>query len=53
MLLWAFEISENPKSPINVMGVKDGALAHPQPFSVLFKPRIDNLRGKLSAYHGD
>ena len=50
LTLWAFEISEDPAHPIDTMGIKDGALAHPCPFVVRFKPRISNLREKILSH---
>ena len=50
LALWAFEISEDPKHPIDTLAIKDGALAHPQPFVARFKPRIENLREKIQAF---
>ncbi|KAI0633734.1 cytochrome P450 [Trametes polyzona] len=51
LTFWAFEISEDPAHPIDTMAIKDGALAHPYPFVVRFKPRIENLREKILAHH--
>ncbi|KAI0720580.1 cytochrome P450 [Cerioporus squamosus] len=50
LVLWAFEISEDPKHPINTLGIMDGALAHPEPFVARFKPRVPNLRGKIASF---
>ncbi|KAI0770000.1 cytochrome P450 [Fomes fomentarius] len=50
LALWAFDISEDPKHPIDTLAIKDGALAHPQHFVARFKPRMENLRGKILAY---
>ncbi|OSC97213.1 cytochrome P450 [Trametes coccinea BRFM310] len=50
LTLWAFEISEDPAHPIDTLAIKDGALAHPYPFVVRFKPRISNLREKILAH---
>lgn len=50
LTLWAFDISEDPAHPIDTMAIKDGALAHPYPFVVRFKPRIANLREKILAH---
>ncbi|KAH9858577.1 cytochrome P450 [Lenzites betulinus] len=50
LTLWAFEISEDPAHPIDTMAIKDGALAHPFPFVVRFKPRIEKLREKIMAH---
>lgn len=44
MLLWAFDISEDPKRPIDDMAFTDAVNNHPQPFRVIFKPRLDNLK---------
>ncbi len=51
LTLWAFDISEDPSHPIDTMAIKDGALAHPYPFVVRFKPRIANLREKILAHN--
>lgn len=49
-MLWAFEISEDTAHPIDSLAIKDGALAHPYPFTVRFKPRISNLREVMATY---
>ncbi|KAJ3015441.1 hypothetical protein NUW54_g1049 [Trametes sanguinea] len=51
LTLWAFEIHEDPAHPIDTFAIKDGALAHPYPFVVRFKPRIPNLREKILAHN--
>nr|BED42995.1 cytochrome P450 monooxygenase [Trametes versicolor] len=51
LTLWAFDISEDPAHPIDTMAIKDGALAHPYPFVVRFRPRIANLREKILAHN--
>ncbi|KAI0335797.1 cytochrome P450 [Cubamyces sp. BRFM 1775] len=50
LMLWAFEITEDPARPIDTMAIKDGAIAHPYPFVARFKPRIANLREKVLAH---
>ncbi|TBU29936.1 cytochrome P450 [Dichomitus squalens] len=53
LVLWAFDISEDLAHPIDTMALKDGALAHPEPFTVKFKPRIAGLREKLASHRDD
>ncbi|PAV20692.1 cytochrome P450 [Pyrrhoderma noxium] len=43
-LLWAFNISEDPSSPIDSLAFTDTGNAHPLPFRVRFEPRIPNLQ---------
>lgn len=43
-LLWAFNISQDPSSPIDSLAFTDTANTHPLPFRVKFEPRIPNLR---------
>ena len=50
LMLWAFDISEDPAQPIDTMAIMDGGLAHPFPFTVRFKPRIANLREKILSH---
>ncbi|TFK93081.1 cytochrome P450 [Polyporus arcularius HHB13444] len=50
LVLWAFEISEDPKHPIDTLGIMDGALAHPEPFVARFKPRVPDLREKIALF---
>ena len=49
MLLWAFNIYEDPKAPINTMNFTDAFNARPLPFKAIFEPRIENLRDILEA----
>ena len=44
MLLWAFNIKQDPSSPIDTLAFTDVANTHPLPFKVKFEPRIHNLR---------
>ena len=53
LVLWAFEISEDPACPIDSMAIHDGALAHPEDFTVKFTPRISKLREMMEAYGED
>ncbi|THV06986.1 hypothetical protein K435DRAFT_789073 [Dendrothele bispora CBS 962.96] len=39
LLLWAFRISENPKSPIDTTAFTSTANVHPLPFGANFQPR--------------
>ena len=50
LTLWAFDISEDPKYPIDTMAIKDGALAHPEQFTARFRPRVSGLREKIISY---
>ena len=47
LVLWAFDIVEDPSSPIDTMGFSDGAVIRPSPFKVIFKPRVANLEPLL------
>lgn len=49
MLLWAFNISEDPQAPIDTMAFTDAVNSHPLPFSVIFKPRINRLKELLES----
>lgn len=44
LLLWAFDIHEDPIEPIDTMGFTDGSNVRPHPFKVTFAPRIEKLR---------
>ncbi|OBZ68871.1 O-methylsterigmatocystin oxidoreductase [Grifola frondosa] len=50
LVLWAFNILPDLHKPIDRMAFKDGPLAHPEPFTVQFNPRIDDLKKKVSLY---
>ncbi|KAI0660149.1 cytochrome P450 [Cubamyces menziesii] len=50
LMLWAFEISEDPAHPIDTMAMRDSAIAPPEPFVVRFKSRIMNLREKILSH---
>ncbi|THH11537.1 hypothetical protein EW145_g596 [Phellinidium pouzarii] len=43
-LLWAFNISQDPSSPIDPLAFTDTANAHPLPFRAKFEPRLQNLK---------
>ncbi|KAG1855932.1 cytochrome P450 [Suillus subluteus] len=40
-LFWAFRISEPKDAPIDRWAFEENVIAHPQPFSVVFLPRLD------------
>ncbi|KAJ7579273.1 cytochrome P450 [Mycena floridula] len=40
LILWAFNLSEDPKSPIDTLAFTESANAHPMPFQPIFKPRL-------------
>lgn len=44
LLLWAFNIREDPKVPIDTMGFTDSGTVRVLPFHVQFHPRIEHLR---------
>ncbi|KIP04789.1 hypothetical protein PHLGIDRAFT_31183 [Phlebiopsis gigantea 11061_1 CR5-6] len=50
LILWAFNISEDPSTPIDDMNFSDTANVRPGPFKAVFTPRIDGLR-KLVESH--
>lgn len=43
LLLWAFNISQDPLHPIDTMGFSDGQSIRPSPFMVNFEPRMANV----------
>ncbi|KAI0792853.1 cytochrome P450 [Abortiporus biennis] len=43
MLLWAFDIAEDPSAPINTMNFTDTANVQVSPFKVKLDPRIEDL----------
>ncbi len=44
MILWAFNISQDPSAPIDTLAFTDTANTHPLPFKVKFEPRVQGLR---------
>lgn len=40
LVLWAFNLSQDPKAPIDPLAFTESANAHPRPFSVIFEPRL-------------
>lgn len=44
MILWAFNISQDPSVPIDTLAFTDTANTHPLPFKVKFEPRVQGLR---------
>lgn len=40
LLQWAFDITPDPKYPIDELAFTESANAHPQPFRVRFEPRL-------------
>jgi len=43
-ILWAFDISQDPKFPIDSLAFTDTTNSHPLPFKVNFEARINNLK---------
>jgi cytochrome P450 len=54
LLQWAFDIKQDPSSPINAMNFTNSALTRPHPFSAIFEPRAartaDGIRELLENY---
>jgi hypothetical protein len=48
--LWAFQISQEPSAPIDVLAFTDTMNTHPLPFRVRFEPRMreEELVGVLA-----
>jgi hypothetical protein len=40
LVLWAFNISPDPKKPIDTYAFTESANAHPMPFNIVFTPRV-------------
>ncbi|KAF9069856.1 cytochrome P450 [Rhodocollybia butyracea] len=40
LVLWAFNISSDPKKPIDTYAFTESANAHPMPFNIVFTPRV-------------
>ncbi|CAL1703574.1 unnamed protein product [Somion occarium] len=49
LIFWAFNIHEDPNSPIDTTAFTDASVVHPLPFAVKIVPRIKNLRELLDA----
>jgi len=47
LIQWAFEVTEDPSSPIDTMAWTPSSIARPLPFSVHFRPRIEGLKEML------
>jgi len=47
LILWAFNISEDPAKPIDRSAFTDSALVHPKPFAAIFQPRTEELEELL------
>ncbi|EIN10755.1 cytochrome P450 [Punctularia strigosozonata HHB-11173 SS5] len=48
LLLWSYNIREDPAHPIDSMAFSKSSLIHPQPFKVQFGPRVANLGSLLA-----
>ncbi|EMD34413.1 hypothetical protein CERSUDRAFT_86534 [Gelatoporia subvermispora B] len=46
LVLWAFELSQDPTKPIDTYAFRDRPIAHPEPFHVTYTPRIEKLQLK-------
>ena len=49
LLLWAFNIKEDPKVPIDTMNFTDTMNVRPNPFKVIFERRAANLEEIIEA----
>ncbi|EKM49780.1 uncharacterized protein PHACADRAFT_265459 [Phanerochaete carnosa HHB-10118-sp] len=49
LLLWAFDIREDPAAPIDTMGFTDSGTVRVLPFRVKFSPRIEHLEDIIEA----
>lgn len=47
LALWAFNISQDPARPIDILAFTDAANAHPLPFALRFVPRVKGLEAML------
>ena len=47
LMLWAFDIAQDPARPIDPDALTDGANVFPLPFAVTFTPRVDKLEELL------
>lgn len=50
LLLWAFDIREDPASPIDTMGFTDAGNVRALPFKAVFTPRIERLRNIVESH---
>jgi len=53
LLLWSFNITQDPSNPIDEYGFVDGVTAHPKPFAACFTPRFGTeaeLRSVMARY---
>ncbi|KAF7796940.1 hypothetical protein EIP86_008126 [Pleurotus ostreatoroseus] len=50
LILWAFNIRENPEAPIDTMNFTDTANVRPLPFKAIFEPRVDNLEEIIESH---
>lgn len=48
LVLWAFKVSQDPKSPIDTMAFTQG-IVHPLPFKVRFERRGEWVEDALSS----
>jgi len=51
LLLWAFQISQDPAKPIDTYAVLDSTIAHPLPFSIQVKERVPNVKDVIMLHH--
>ena len=49
LILWAFNISQDPSCPIDTMNFSDGQSIRPNPFVVNFEPRVGNMEVLIGA----
>lgn len=40
LVLWGFNLSPDPKKPIDTYAFTESANAHPMPFNIAFTPRV-------------
>ncbi|OCH89087.1 cytochrome P450 [Obba rivulosa] len=52
LLLWAFNLAQDPSQPIDTYAFRDRAISHPEPFHVMYTPRIEesHLRKILDSH---
>ncbi|KAG2090364.1 cytochrome P450 [Suillus discolor] len=55
LLLWSFNITQDPENPIDQSGFVDGVIAHPKHFAARFEPRFgdDVPLGAVMAKYGE
>ena len=49
LLLWAFNIKEDPNVPIDTMNFSDTMNVRPNSFKAVFEPRVENLEELVEA----